>query len=132
MLENFPAYISNEAERHPFPILDELRRSAHHKPKGRSPYSAEVIRYSLLLRYRTPPLKLTSCCKRNSRSLRFHYCKSCSRAVWSPWKLLVCSWKKDWFRLTSYWWLTKCIYSKLLSSTVANLLVLTPKDSYSH
>ena len=54
MLENFPAYISNEAERHPFPILDELRRRAHHKPKGRPPYSAEIIRYSLLLRYTSP------------------------------------------------------------------------------
>lgn len=54
MLENFPSYIANEAESHPLPILEELLKRAQYKPKGRPPYSAEVIRYSLLLRYTSP------------------------------------------------------------------------------
>ena len=37
-----------------FPILDELRKKAQYKLNGCPPYSAEVIRYSLLLRYTYP------------------------------------------------------------------------------
>ena len=51
MLENFPNYIKNSAEEHPYSILDELRKRQHYKPKGRPPYSSELIRYALLLRY---------------------------------------------------------------------------------
>ena len=49
MLGNFPAYIANAAQYHPFSILEELRKRQHYKPKGRPPSSSQLIRYALLL-----------------------------------------------------------------------------------
>ena len=54
MLGNFPAYIANAAQDHPFSILEELRKRQHYKPKGRPPFSSQLIRYALLLRYTSP------------------------------------------------------------------------------
>ena len=54
MLFNFPAYLANQAENNPNSILDELRSRQCLKPKGRPPYSPEVLRYALLLRYSSP------------------------------------------------------------------------------
>lgn len=55
MLENFPAYISSQAQLHPpSSILEELRQREHYKAKGRPPFSSDLIRYSLLLRYTSP------------------------------------------------------------------------------
>ena len=51
MLHNFPAYLANYAEQHPPGIMDELRRRGSH---CRTPFSPELIRYSLLLRYTSP------------------------------------------------------------------------------
>lgn len=51
MLEKFPNYIKNAAEEHPYCTLEELSKRQYYKSKGRPPYSAEVIRYALLLRY---------------------------------------------------------------------------------
>ena len=51
MLENFPSYIKSTASEHPLPILDELQKRQFFKPKGRPPFSVEMIRYALLLRY---------------------------------------------------------------------------------
>ena len=51
MLENFPGHIKNAAEQHAYSRLEELGKRQHYKPKGRPPYSAEMIRYALLLRY---------------------------------------------------------------------------------
>lgn len=52
MLENFPAYLTSLAESHPPTILDELRkRQLYNDPHGQPPYSSEVLRYALLLRY---------------------------------------------------------------------------------
>ena len=51
-IENFPPYIRCRA--HDFPVLtvlEELHSISHMKPKGRPPYSAETLRYCLLLRY---------------------------------------------------------------------------------
>ena len=54
MLENFPSFIANHAQTHPSFILDELRRRQQYKPNGRPPFSPELLRYSLLLRYTSP------------------------------------------------------------------------------
>ena len=55
MLENFPAYLTNKAENHPPTILDELRkRQMYNDPHGQPPYSPEVLRYALMLRYTSP------------------------------------------------------------------------------
>ena len=51
MLENFPNYIKNISEEHSASILQELHERQYYKPQGRPPYSPEVIRYALLLRY---------------------------------------------------------------------------------
>ena len=51
MLDNFPSYLKNIAEEHPESILTELEKRQYYKPKGRPPYSTQVIRYALLLRY---------------------------------------------------------------------------------
>ena len=51
MLENFPAYIRNTALTNHNTILDEIKNRELYKPQGRPPYSAEMIRYTLLLRY---------------------------------------------------------------------------------
>ena len=55
MLENFPPYLAMEAELHPESILDELqKREFYNKPQGKQPYSTDVKRYSLMLRYTSP------------------------------------------------------------------------------
>ena len=50
MLENFPnylqAFIGNKLT-----LMEELQRRQHYKPQGRPPYSAEMIRFALLVRY---------------------------------------------------------------------------------
>ena len=51
MLQNFPVYLSNKADEMSNNILEELQRRQHYKPKGQPPYSAEMRRYALLLRY---------------------------------------------------------------------------------
>ena len=51
MLSNFPAYLANHAEQHPSEIMEELRRRQNCR---RTPFSPELIRYSLLLRYTSP------------------------------------------------------------------------------
>ena len=51
MLENFPSYIKNMVSENSNSILKELEQKQHFKPKGRPSFSAEIIRYSLLLRY---------------------------------------------------------------------------------
>ena len=51
MLENFPTYIKNVVEEDPYSILNELQKRQHYKPKGRSPFSADLIHYALILRY---------------------------------------------------------------------------------
>ena len=48
MLEIFPTYIKNEED--PYSILKDLRKRQHYKPKGRPPFSADLISYALLLR----------------------------------------------------------------------------------
>ena len=53
MLENFPPYIqgviSEKADQ--YTLLDELCKRKLFKPKGQPPYSPQMIRYALLLRY---------------------------------------------------------------------------------
>ena len=51
MLEKFSTYIKNVVEEDPYSILNELQKRGHYKPKGRPPFSADLIRYALLLRY---------------------------------------------------------------------------------
>ena len=50
VLENFPRYLRSKGEEMN-PILKELGDIQHYKPQGRPPYSSELIRYALLLRY---------------------------------------------------------------------------------
>ena len=51
MLDNFPSYIQTAIAPTFTNILNELRELRHYKSKGRPPYSAELIRYALYLRY---------------------------------------------------------------------------------
>ena len=54
MLDNLSPYMRNVASsdgNNDHSILEELERRKHFLPKGRPPYSAAMIRYSLLLRY---------------------------------------------------------------------------------
>ena len=51
MLENFPNYMKNVVEEHPYTILKELQKRQHFKRRGRPSFSPEIIRYALLLRY---------------------------------------------------------------------------------
>ena len=55
MLENFPTYIKNVVEEDPYSILNELQnelqKRQQYEPKGRPPFSADLIRYALLLCY---------------------------------------------------------------------------------
>ena len=51
MLQNLPGYICNKSEEHSNSILDELQQRRYYKPKGRPPYSAEMMWFALLLRY---------------------------------------------------------------------------------
>ena len=49
MIENFPTYIKNVED--PYLILNELQKRQRYKPKGSPPFSADLIRYALLLCY---------------------------------------------------------------------------------
>ena len=51
MLENFPTNIKNVVEEDPYSILNVLQKRQHYKPKNCPPFSADLIRYALLLRY---------------------------------------------------------------------------------
>ena len=50
MLDNFPYYLKTLKDGK-FPLLAELQSRQHYKPQGRPPYSSEMIRLALLLRY---------------------------------------------------------------------------------
>jgi len=50
MIENFPSYMREKGEEMN-PILQEMNELQHYKKKGRPKYSANMIRYALLLRY---------------------------------------------------------------------------------
>ena len=51
MLLNLSSYIRNIATENHYSILDELKERQLYRPQGRPPYSLEVIRYALHLRY---------------------------------------------------------------------------------
>ena len=51
MLENFPSEIRRVAEENKYSILDEINEKKWYRPQGRPAYSAELIRYALLLRH---------------------------------------------------------------------------------
>ena len=46
MLETFPTYMKNVVEDDPYSILNELQKRQHDKPKGRPPFSADIMPYS--------------------------------------------------------------------------------------
>ena len=52
-LENFPAYIRSKVEDKAslFPFLEELTERKNYDPKGRPPYSSDLLRYALLLKH---------------------------------------------------------------------------------
>ena len=50
-LVNFPSYIRNTAVENHNSILKEFKEKQFYRPKGRPPYSAEMIRCALHLRY---------------------------------------------------------------------------------
>ena len=50
MLENFPNYLQALIGNKPT-LMEELQRRQHYKPQSRPPYSAEMIRFALLVRY---------------------------------------------------------------------------------
>ena len=50
-LEEFPKYIKGIAGNSEYSILNELEKRKHYKPKGRPPFSSEIIRFALLTRY---------------------------------------------------------------------------------
>ena len=50
-LENFPAYIRNKAN---VSFLDELCDRRYYKPQGCPAFSAELVRFALLLNYTSP------------------------------------------------------------------------------
>ena len=50
MLENFPPYLRSKGKEMN-PILKELNDIQHYKPQGRTPFSSQLIRYAILLRY---------------------------------------------------------------------------------
>ena len=43
MLQNLPTYISSIRDEHTSSILEELVKRLHYKPRGRPPYSPEII-----------------------------------------------------------------------------------------
>ena len=72
MLHNFPAYLRGfTANRNT--ILEEMMNKQYYKPKGRKPYSSQLLRFALLVRYTSGqaykllledfPLSSFSCCK---------------------------------------------------------------------
>ena len=50
-LEEFPKYMKGIAGNSEYSILNELEKRKHYKPKGRPPFSSEIIRFALLTRY---------------------------------------------------------------------------------
>ena len=50
MLQNFPAYLRNVGNKSQ-DVIEELQQRQHYQTKGRPPYSCEMIRFALLLRY---------------------------------------------------------------------------------
>ena len=51
MLINLAPYIRNFSEQNPYSLIEELENRRNYKPKGHPPFSSEMIRYALLLRY---------------------------------------------------------------------------------
>ena len=51
ILEKLPAHIRETASQNYNVLIEELRKRQCYQPKGRPPYSAEVIRFALHLRY---------------------------------------------------------------------------------
>ena len=51
MLHNLPSYIRNIAGERDDSLLNEMKNRLFYKPKGRPPYSAQMIRFALHLRY---------------------------------------------------------------------------------
>ena len=51
MLINLAPYIRNFSEQNPYSLIEELEKRRNYKPKGHHPFSSEMIRYALLLRY---------------------------------------------------------------------------------
>ena len=51
MLQNFSSYIRNVVSSNSHSLLDQMKERMYYKPKGCPPYSAEMIRYALHLRY---------------------------------------------------------------------------------
>ena len=50
ILENFPQYLRNFANEQKS-LIAELQKRQYHRSKGQPPYSSEMIRFALLLRY---------------------------------------------------------------------------------
>ena len=51
MLLNFPSYWKNNISKNEYSLLEELRATQSHKPKGKPPLSDDSIRYALHPRY---------------------------------------------------------------------------------
>ena len=51
MLQNIPGYLRNTSMESSTPIMDDLLQRQYYKAKGRPLFSAELMRYELLLRY---------------------------------------------------------------------------------
>ena len=51
MLINLAPYIRNVSEQNPYSLIDELEKRRNYNLKGHPPFSPEMIRYVLLLRY---------------------------------------------------------------------------------
>ena len=51
MLENFPSYMRESVSDSHYSFIDELNQRKLYQPRGRPPYSAELIRFALHLRY---------------------------------------------------------------------------------
>ena len=50
MLKNFPAYLSGFGEDEN-KIIAEMSKIQYYSPKGRPPYSSDMIRFAVMLRY---------------------------------------------------------------------------------
>ena len=51
MLINLAPYIRNVSEQNPYSLIEKIENRRNYKPKGHYPFSSEIIRYALLLRY---------------------------------------------------------------------------------
>ena len=51
MLTNLAPYIRNFSEQNPYSLIEEPAKRRNYKSKGHPPFSSEMIRYALLLRY---------------------------------------------------------------------------------